>query len=283
MHRIARDTQINKLMEETMIHKMKRNKKIVSAIAVAGMMSLGAAPALAQGSSESDSQKQQQQQSSGLISAETLKGSKVMDSRNREIGELNNVFIDPQTGKISRVDIAFSGDVVGDGKTYSVAWDQLSVKKQGDKIMATLDQSVVDRVAQANRRGESDRAQAGSSSERQAGPTANLTDTDKNKQSLSERTSATEKTQQAISGSQMSANNIRKVQQKLNQEGFHAGSVDGQWSSETQSAIRNFQQSKGLQATGQLDQRTLDELGLDADEMREKSEAESGKDSKKMQ
>jgi peptidoglycan hydrolase-like protein with peptidoglycan-binding domain len=70
---------------------------------------------------------------------------------------------------------------------------------------------------------------------------------------------------------------IRKVQQKLNQEGFHAGQVDGKWSSETQSAIRNFQQSKGMKATGQLDERTLDELGLEADEFRQKSQSGSGK------
>jgi peptidoglycan hydrolase-like protein with peptidoglycan-binding domain len=81
--------------------------------------------------------------------------------------------------------------------------------------------------------------------------------------------------QQRLPADQMSAEQIRKVQQQLNKEGFHAGSVDGKWSSQTQSAIRNFQESKGLQVTGQLDERTLDELGLDADEFREQSQPEN--------
>jgi peptidoglycan hydrolase-like protein with peptidoglycan-binding domain len=46
--------------------------------------------------------------------------------------------------------------------------------------------------------------------------------------------------------------------------------VNGKWSSETQNAISNFQQMKGLKTTGQLDERTLDQLGLEADEFRSK-------------
>lgn len=277
MHRIL-ETSTKTKKEETMTNSMKRNTKIVSVIAVAGMMSLGAAPSWAQTSSRSD--RQAQQQSSGLLSAEAIKDTKVMDSQNREIGELNNIFIDPKSGKISRADIAFSGDVIGDGKTYSVAWDQLTVKQQGDKITMILDQSVVDRVAQAGRKGDKDRAQVRSESGRQTESSSKLAAPESKQSAMSEQSAASEKDRQAISGPQMSSANIRKVQQKLNKEGFHAGAVDGQWSSQTQSAIRNFQQSKGLKVTGQLDERTLDELGVDADELREKrSETNSGKSS----
>ena len=79
-----------------------------------------------------------------------------------------------------------------------------------------------------------------------------------------------------ISASQLNAEQIRKIQQKLNQQGFHAGQVDGKWSSETQAAIRNFQQSKGMKVSGQLDELTLDELGLEADEFRQKAKSASG-------
>jgi peptidoglycan hydrolase-like protein with peptidoglycan-binding domain len=71
--------------------------------------------------------------------------------------------------------------------------------------------------------------------------------------------------QERVSADQLKSKDIREVQKKLNEEGFRAGSVDGQWGPQTQAAIKNFQQSKGLEATGRLDEKTLDELGVDID------------------
>lgn len=55
---------------------------------------------------------------------------------------------------------------------------------------------------------------------------------------------------------------VRSVQQALNERGFNAGQVDGQWGPNTEDALRQFQQSKGLAPTGNLDQRTLDALNI---------------------
>jgi peptidoglycan hydrolase-like protein with peptidoglycan-binding domain len=55
---------------------------------------------------------------------------------------------------------------------------------------------------------------------------------------------------------------MRQVQQKLNDLGYNAGQVDGIWGPNTKSAITNFQHSKGLQATGRLDENTANALGL---------------------
>lgn len=60
---------------------------------------------------------------------------------------------------------------------------------------------------------------------------------------------------------------VRKVQQKLNDEGFRAGPVDGIWGPKTQSAVKNFQEKKGIEATGQLDEKTLAELDVEAQPM----------------
>lgn len=62
----------------------------------------------------------------------------------------------------------------------------------------------------------------------------------------------------SISGSE-----LRQVQQKLNDLGFNAGHVDGMWGPNTQAAVKNFQQSKGLQATGTLDKKTANALGVE--------------------
>ncbi len=55
---------------------------------------------------------------------------------------------------------------------------------------------------------------------------------------------------------------VRSVQQSLERRGFDVGPVDGVWGDKTQSAVREFQQANNLPQTGNLDQRTLDALGV---------------------
>jgi hypothetical protein len=69
---------------------------------------------------------------------------------------------------------------------------------------------------------------------------------------------------QAISPHNVSRGNVKQVQQALNKDGFKAGPTDGRWGRETTSAVRQFQQSKQLQPTGQLTEQTVADLGLDA-------------------
>lgn len=62
---------------------------------------------------------------------------------------------------------------------------------------------------------------------------------------------------------QLSQSTLENVQQQLQQQGFYrTGKIDGRWGPGTHQAVLNFQQSKGLQATGQLDQQTLEALGI---------------------
>jgi peptidoglycan hydrolase-like protein with peptidoglycan-binding domain len=77
--------------------------------------------------------------------------------------------------------------------------------------------------------------------------------------------------QQQQSSQQQSANqpqssqnqqHVREVQQKLMQEGHDVGSIDGQFGPKTQAALRSFQQEEGLQPSGQIDQQTLEKLGV---------------------
>ena len=55
---------------------------------------------------------------------------------------------------------------------------------------------------------------------------------------------------------------IRSVQQALNERGYNAGAVDGQWGPATQDAVRRFQQASGLPQTGELERPTLAALGV---------------------
>ena len=55
---------------------------------------------------------------------------------------------------------------------------------------------------------------------------------------------------------------IKQVQQKLSAAGHDAGSVDGIMSAKTLQALKDFQKAKGIEANGQIDQRTLVALGV---------------------
>jgi peptidoglycan hydrolase-like protein with peptidoglycan-binding domain len=57
---------------------------------------------------------------------------------------------------------------------------------------------------------------------------------------------------------------VRQVQQQLSSQGFDAGPADGIMGEQTKSALRQFQQSKGMQATGELDGQTASALGVQA-------------------
>jgi peptidoglycan hydrolase-like protein with peptidoglycan-binding domain len=54
---------------------------------------------------------------------------------------------------------------------------------------------------------------------------------------------------------------IKKVQDALNKKGFDSGPVDGVVGPKTREAVRRFQDSYGIKATGQIDNQTLYALG----------------------
>jgi peptidoglycan hydrolase-like protein with peptidoglycan-binding domain len=56
----------------------------------------------------------------------------------------------------------------------------------------------------------------------------------------------------------------RQTQQRLRQLGFYSGRDDAIWGPSSRIALTRFQQSRGLEATGQLDQTTVSALGIEA-------------------
>jgi surface antigen len=63
--------------------------------------------------------------------------------------------------------------------------------------------------------------------------------------------------------SAVSSDTIFKVQQRLHDLGFYVrDNIDGQWGPNTSAAVKNFQRSKGLKASGQLNPETLTALDI---------------------
>jgi peptidoglycan hydrolase-like protein with peptidoglycan-binding domain len=55
---------------------------------------------------------------------------------------------------------------------------------------------------------------------------------------------------------------IKRVQEKLHEQGFDAGPINGDFGAKTQTALGQFQLSRILPASGALDDQTLAELGV---------------------
>lgn len=69
---------------------------------------------------------------------------------------------------------------------------------------------------------------------------------------------------------------LMRVQDRLRQLGVYDGRVDGVWGPDSQAALERFQQSRGLQVTGQLGEAAAATLGLRPAELVEASRAPSG-------
>jgi peptidoglycan hydrolase-like protein with peptidoglycan-binding domain len=59
---------------------------------------------------------------------------------------------------------------------------------------------------------------------------------------------------------------VSRMQEKLHALGFDAGPANGDFGAKTQTALAQFQLSRAIPASGQLDDQTLAELGLERDE-----------------
>jgi peptidoglycan hydrolase-like protein with peptidoglycan-binding domain len=60
---------------------------------------------------------------------------------------------------------------------------------------------------------------------------------------------------------------VTQVQERLRQAGVYSGRPDGVWGPDSQAALERFQQGRGLQVSGQLNQATAATLGLGPSEL----------------
>src|SRR5262245_7746849 len=60
---------------------------------------------------------------------------------------------------------------------------------------------------------------------------------------------------------------VKLVQQHLHQQGAYTGRIDGQWGPDRQTALERFQQTHGLQVTGQLNQAPVASLGIPPEQL----------------
>ena len=64
-------------------------------------------------------------------------------------------------------------------------------------------------------------------------------------------------------GMAMGDEKVKAAQQALKDKGHDPGMVDGRMGPKTQAALRDFQKAQGLQASGRLDTKTMQALGME--------------------
>jgi len=62
-----------------------------------------------------------------------------------------------------------------------------------------------------------------------------------------------------------STDRIQEIQTALTREGYYKGDPSGKWDSDTQDAMRRFQEEHNLTGSGKLDAQSLQKLGLGSD------------------
>lgn len=65
-----------------------------------------------------------------------------------------------------------------------------------------------------------------------------------------------------LPASELTPQMLRRVQADLKREGLYHGRIDGVWGPKTQAAVTQFQQKNSLQATGSLDEPTLQAMNI---------------------
>jgi len=75
--------------------------------------------------------------------------------------------------------------------------------------------------------------------------------------------SASGESQEVMMGyKDLSQMQVQKMQKMLNEKGHMAGPEDGMMGPKTKKALKSFQTSQGLEATGMPDSKTLEALGV---------------------
>jgi sporulation protein YlmC with PRC-barrel domain len=98
----------------------------------------------------------------GVIESNRLIGMKVVNAEGKNIGEIDQLMVDPKTGKVSHAVIGMGGMLGVAENKLVVPWTDVKVSANGDKdrMTARIDQTVLDRAPKYDRstaRGDRDR------------------------------------------------------------------------------------------------------------------------------
>jgi len=142
-------------------------KKFVSAVALVAGVAL-ASGAAAQSSSTStpsssdqsssstapSSPSGQSAQSGVLVDTSSIIGATVR-AQGRDVGKVERLMLDPKDGRVRTVVIQQGGTLGMGGKSVSMPWESVKVGQDGDKIVVTAEQQMLEQAPAASPRTDS--------------------------------------------------------------------------------------------------------------------------------
>jgi sporulation protein YlmC with PRC-barrel domain len=132
-------------------------KMLVSAIAlVAGLAAATGAVAQSQPSSPpSTSSSQASPPAPGvLVDANSIIGALVR-AQGKDIGKVERLMVDPKDGRVRTVVIQQGGTLGVRGRSVSMPWESIKVAQDGDKIVVSAEQQMLDQAPAASPRTDS--------------------------------------------------------------------------------------------------------------------------------
>lgn len=100
----------------------------------------------------------------------------------------------------------------------------------------------------------------------QSGSDQSTTQSDSSSSQTNNQASENSSGNQVAQVSKEGRDSIKKVQDKLKHRGYYDGKVDGVWGPQSTAALKKYQQDKDIQASGTMDEKTADKLGLNKSE-----------------
>jgi sporulation protein YlmC with PRC-barrel domain len=108
------------------------------------------------GSSSSSSQPASSGPAQGvLVDANALVGATVRSPEGKDIGKVERLMVDPKDGRVRTVVIQQGGTLGIGGKSVSMPWESMKVARDGDSIVLTAEQQMLDQAPAASPRTDS--------------------------------------------------------------------------------------------------------------------------------
>jgi sporulation protein YlmC with PRC-barrel domain len=90
-----------------------------------------------------------------LVDANALVGATVRSPEGKDIGKVERLMVDPKDGRVRTVVIQQGGTLGIGGKSVSMPWESMEVARDGDSIVLTAEQQMLDQAPAASPRTDS--------------------------------------------------------------------------------------------------------------------------------
>jgi sporulation protein YlmC with PRC-barrel domain len=96
-----------------------------------------------------------------LVDANALIGAAVRSQQGKDIGKVERLMVDPKDGRVRTVVVQQGGTLGVGGKSVSIPWESVKVGQDGDKIVVTAEQQMLDQAPSASPRTDSKKSDDG--------------------------------------------------------------------------------------------------------------------------